>query len=291
MESPHFRAHGEYNDTLITIYGEDHGNIDNSIYQELDEEGSLVDKIVMVEHSTLYCGLKDDEEIEQYLSTYKEHYGHLPSGSEYIWFTQVIKGDPVICIDNRLENEFLDRASELNLFNKDVSLEKVMLTVKTIFAALKNIWETVKTIKEPFTPIKSAYVKLKDTCMTQFKTIMKDKEDGKKLDLKVKENLLNNLFKISSLSVDMNIIELIDKYATEKDKKPIFIFVGIAHAMRIQELLNLEIDKTESSVDLTLYETSKLSHVYTGGKKHRRPKTKARRTKAIHKTRRKTINK
>ena len=136
---PHFRAEGTYKNRVITIYGEDHGNIDNSIYQKLDEEGSLVDKIVMVEHSTLYCGLKDDEEIEQYLSTYFNHYKQLPMGSEYIWFTQVIKGEPVICIDNRIENEFLDRVSELNLFNKDVSLEKVMLTVKTIFAVLTKI--------------------------------------------------------------------------------------------------------------------------------------------------------
>ena len=205
---PHFRAEGTYKNRVITIYGEDHGNIDNSIYQKLDEEGSLVDKIVMVEHSTLYCGLKDDEEIEQYLSMYVNHYKQLPMGSEYIWFTQVIKGEPVICIDNRIENEFLDRVSELNLFNKDVSLEKVMLTVKTIFAVLTKI-------KMIFNPIKQVFKTLTDTCMSQFKMLMKDEEDGKVLNLKIKESLLNNLFKLSSLSVDMNIIELIDKYGLD----------------------------------------------------------------------------
>ena len=279
---PHFHAKGKYKDILISIYGEDHSHIDNSIYEKFDKEGHLENKLIMVEHSTMYCGFKDDNEIEPYLTTYRNHYRHFPKGSEYIWFTQVLQGNPIVCIDNRLENKFLDRASEIALFNDDVNLEQVLITVKTIFAALRQI-------KDKFKPIEALYKQLTDTCMTQVKILIKEEKEDKTIDLKVKESLLNNLFKLSSLSVDMNIIELIEKYSKDEGpKKPIIIFAGIAHAMRIQELLHLDI---ESSNNLTLYENSKLNHVYTGGKKHilsktrrkNNTKTKANKGNTIHK--------
>ena len=51
---PHVIIEGVYKNIPITIFGEEHNNIDNSIYERMD----LTDKIIMVEHSTILSELK-----------------------------------------------------------------------------------------------------------------------------------------------------------------------------------------------------------------------------------------
>jgi hypothetical protein len=95
----------------------------------------------------------------------------------------------------------------------------------------------------------------------------------------------------------MNIIIEIEKYVDAikgRQVKPVFIFVGIAHALRLKEILNLNLNPESS--DIEPYFKSSLDYIYTGGynkKKTFRKKTlKNKRRKTFRKkTFRKSLNK
>lgn len=243
---------GDYKSVPITIYGEEHNNIDNTIYEEMD----LSDKIVLVEHSTVFAELKKGEE--------KLFTG--AQGSEWIWFTRTVAKQPVVCIDDRLENGFLNRIEEQELQQGTASLEE-------LFKITKHILMTTQKIKEKYKPIKEVYMNLIGIIQKQIGELLlllKSGSGEKRENLIVKENLIQNLLKLSSLSVDMNIVDFVEKYASAaaSEKKEIVIFVGAAHAIRLQEIFGLSL----LAGDIKAYEKSALSFIYKGGKKRNRLK-------------------
>jgi len=248
---------GDYKGIPITIYGEEHNNIDNSVYERMD----LTDKIVMVEHSTVFSELKEGQEK---LFT-------CARGSEWVWFTRTLNAQPVICIDNRLENGFLNKLEEKDLIMYQMPIPDLI----TIF---KQILSSVTAVKDTYKPIKEVYMNLVGIIQTQMKEIIKLNVVEKKRDDTLEYNLIQNLLKLSSLSVDMNIVQLIEKYAVSDTKeggeggegREIVIFVGAAHAMRLQEILGLSL----ISGDISPYVQSALTFIYNGGLKKRGGKKK-----------------
>ena len=246
---------GDYKGIPITIYGEEHNNIDNSVYERMD----LTDKIVMVEHSTVFSELKEGQEK---LFT-------CARGSEWVWFTRTVNAQPVICIDNRLENGFLNKLEEKDLIMYQMPIPDLI----TIF---KQILSSVTAIKDTYKPIKEVYMNLVGIIQTQMKEIIRLNVVEKKRDDTLEYNLIQNLLKLSSLSVDMNIVQLIEKYSSDTKEggegggREIVIFVGAAHAMRLQEILGLSLISGDSSP----YMQSALTFIYNGGFKKRGGKKK-----------------
>jgi hypothetical protein len=208
---------GNYKEMPLTIYGENHSNIHNAFYEELDLSG----KHVLVEHSTLFCKLQPGEE-----ALFAK-----AKGSEWVWFTRTVNGEPVICIDSRIEDGFLNRLEEEGLVNGNV-------TPEILLDATKKILMAITKIKHKFTPVKAEYMQIVPAIQGQFKQIMLNIKNEER-DEALVEELIANLLKISNLSVDMNIIEKLDEYAKEGNTRPIVIFVGVNHAERLQGILGL----------------------------------------------------
>ena len=93
----------------------------------------------------------------------------------------------------------------------------------------------------------------------------------------------------------MNIIIEIEKYVDAIKShpsssliKPVFIFVGIAHAIRLKEILDLNLNPESS--DIGPYMSSSLKYIYTGGVK-KKLKKKTLKKKLKKKTLKNRLNK
>ena len=274
LKPPHVIIEGVYKNIPITIFGEEHNNIDNSIYERMD----LNDKIVMVEHSTILSELKKGE--EKLFTCAK--------GLDWVWFTRTKNEQPVICIDNRLENGFYNSQEEMDIrsFIGNPHIHPLLFLEVT-----NRIMTSIRGVKEKFKPIEEVFKKLVKTTSTQINTIIDLNKNEKERDYKNEENLIENLLKLSSLSVDMNIIIELEKYVDaikEHQVKPVFIFVGIAHAIRLKEILNLNFNPRSS--DIGPYFKSSLDYIYTGGYKKKTFRKKTFR-KSLNKRLNKSLNK
>ena len=273
---PHVIIEGVYKNIPITIFGEEHNNIDNSIYERMD----LSDKIVMVEHSTILSELKKGE--EKLFTCAK--------GLDWVWFTRTKNEQPVICIDNRLENGFYNSQEEMDIrsFIGNPNIHPLLFLEVT-----DRIMQSIRKIKEKFKPIEEVFKKLVRTTSTQIKKVIDLNKNDNERDFQNEENLIENLLKLSSLSVDMNIIIEIEKYVDASklhlEIKPVFIFVGIAHAIRLKEILNLNLNPASS--DISKYMSSSLDYIYTGGYKKKTFRKKTFRKKTFRKSLNKKINK
>ena len=270
---PHVIIEGVYKNIPITIFGEEHNNIDNSIYERMD----LNDKIIMVEHSTILSELKKGE--EKLFTCAK--------GLDWVWFTRTKNKQPVICIDNRLENGFYNSQEEIDIrsFIGNPNIHPLLFLEVT-----DRIMQSIRKIKEKFKPIEEVFKKLVRTTSTQINRVIDLNKNKERRDFQNEENLVENLLKLSSLSVDMNIIIEIEKYVDASklhlEIKPVFIFVGIAHALRLKEILNLNLNPASS--DISRYMSSSLDYIYTGGKTFRKKTFR----KSLNKTlKRKSLNK
>ena len=250
---PHVIIEGLYKDIPITIFGEEHNNIDNSIYERMD----LTNKIIMVEHSTILSELKKGE--EKLFTCAK--------GLDWVWFTRTKNKEPVICIDNRLENGFYNSQEEIDIRS---FIDNPDIHPSLFLEVTDRIMKSIIKIKEKFKPIEEVFKKLAKTTSIQIQKIIELEKNKERRDYKNEENLIENLLKLSSLSVDMNIINELEKYVDSIKShpdtliKPVFIFAGIAHAIRLKEILNLNVNPASS--DITPYMKSSLNYIYTGGK-------------------------
>jgi hypothetical protein len=189
----------------VTLYGEDHAHINNHFYQALNLSG----QIVLVEHSTLFPTCKPHE--RKLFAKAK--------GSEWVWFTRISNGLPVICMDNRLENGFLSAYEE-------TALETLPLPVLLEIAVA--IMRILLRIKHQFLPVKDPFHRLTKTITEQVQALVL------RPDPIVQENLINNLLKISSMSVDMNILAILNGLDSGG---PISIFAGLNHVLRVHAIL------------------------------------------------------
>ena len=220
---PPIIVNGSYNGNSITVYGEIHSLIYNGFYESLKIEN----KVVLVEHASVLC------EIE---------YRHLVSmlnsvkGSEWIWYKLKSRKKPVICIDNRIEVGLLSSIEERFLLStedpNDIStvMSYALKTLKKLESdSIKNVFnisrqvqgiygESMKIIRKQ---LKSLYELLKHPDGVDFEEW-----------LIIKNMLFNNIMKIASFMVDINIVNTIK---ANRERKEILLFVGAAHAYRLHK--------------------------------------------------------
>jgi hypothetical protein len=205
-----------------------HNDIDNAFYETL----KLSHQTVFVEHSTAYCELKPHEH-----ALFKD-----ATGSDWVWFTRTLKKKQVTCIDTRLENGFLSAYEERAMRD---------MPVKDLMEAVARVMRAASAIKENYAHIHDVYEDIISTMKRQFlilallssntDTTVKVHDKTIKKDIvynATKNFLISNAVKLAALSVDMNIIAAL---ASHKDGSPVSIFVGINHALRVSDLLNLRI--------------------------------------------------
>jgi len=213
-------VNGTYNGNTITVYGEVHNYIENSFYESLKIEN----KLVLVEHATVLCEMSY-RELVLMLSKVQ--------GSDWIWYKLKSRKKPVICIDNRIEVGLLSSIEERYLLSSEDPNEIstiMMYALKTLqkLESIKNVFELPK--------VKPVYEESIKTIRKQMKIMYELLKDPEGVDfdewLKVKNMLFNNILKIASFMVDINIVNTIKAI---KEKKDILIFVGAGHAYRLHK--------------------------------------------------------
>ena len=216
-------VNGSYKGNSITVYGEIHNLIYNAFYESLKIEN----KVVLVEHATVLCEI----ELRHLISMLNN-----VKGSEWIWYKLKSRKKPVICIDNRIEVGLLSSIEERFLLStedpNDIStvMSYALKTLKKLESdSIKNVFnisrqvqgiygESMKIIRKQ---LKSLYELLKHPDGVDFEAW-----------LIIKNMLFNNIMKIASFMVDINIVNTIK---ANRERKEILLFVGAAHAYRLHK--------------------------------------------------------
>ena len=216
-------VNGASNGNSITVYGEVHNFIENSFYESL----KLENKVVLVEHATVLCEMSYRDLVIMLSKV---------QGSDWIWYKLKSRKKPVICIDNRIEIGLLSSIEERYLLSSvdPNEISTIMMYALKVLKKLES--ETIKTMFNISRRVEAVYGESMKTIRKQIKImyeLLKD-PDGVDFDewLDVKNMLFNNILKIASFMVDINIVNTIK---ITKEKKDILIFVGAGHAYRLHK--------------------------------------------------------
>lgn len=244
-----------FEDVKIEIFGEEHNTSlpTNHVYKELIDHEEFQDAIVMVEHSSLLCGLNEGDD-KLFKDVIKK------SGSEFIFYKALKKKlDNVFCIDNRLEFDLFTRKDEVdfetlinrlildNRVNKETKgylnllLDELLLKLKT-FMGNKEYYIKYDEFKDIYKEYMDSFVSQMEIVQKISKMKIKDLE---KKDILVEANMTNyqlgmiailnmflNIKMLSSLTVDINILNFINE-KKDSGTKNILIFTGLNHALRL----------------------------------------------------------
>ena len=216
-------VNGSYKGNSITVYGEIHSLIYNGFYESLKIEN----KVVLVEHASVLC------EIE---------YRHLVSmlnsvkGSEWIWYKLKSRKKPVICIDNRIEVGLLSSIEERFLLSTEDPNE-ISTVMSYALKTLKKLEsDSIKNVFNISRQVQQVYGESMKTIRKQLKSLYEllKHPDGVDFEewLIIKNMLFNNIMKIASFMVDINIVNTIK---ANRERKEILLFVGAAHAYRLHK--------------------------------------------------------
>ena len=255
--------HGEYNGIPITIYGEIHNQIDQSFFEELN----VGEDTVWVEHSTQLCELMPGQEI-----LFQE-----AKGLEWIWFTRTLEGKQVRCIDDRIKMGLMSRVEELRLKDQIDHIENddmMMVAVEALVAQFQNVLNVIKETKNwkehrtDVNPIKTRMFDRYEDMINHLPKVMDQSIPFEEMYEKCM-NIYHDLCVMSSMLLD---IVLIQQLKETTDKTPIHLFVGLAHAVRLQHWLQLDVVEP---VDPQLVENiAKIESSLSGGRKRRKTKRK-----------------
>lgn len=193
--------------------------IDNRFYESL----KLDNKIIMVEHATVLCEISD---------VHKRTLLNVAKGSDWIWYKYKSRKRPIICIDNRIELGLLSSIEERYLLNTEdnedlATILSYVLKAVAVFAK--------KEIKALFlTPeLKEIYKHAMEVIQRQSSILYHVGDLEERYMLEIKDMLIQNITKLSSLIVDINIYNtIIGLGAAAQD---IVLFVGAAHAHRLHK--------------------------------------------------------
>ena len=220
------QVRGKVKNSVVNIYGEIHDDIDNSFYSKLD----LDDQLLLVEHTSLRCDIKPHDEV----------LFENAKGSEWV-FKNYYTEDNLICIDTRAEKGFLMSRQEKELYSLPIKelLPKIAYVLKIAVANKNDYLEPfdfnsfVKCIQMQTLIV--AYLSMNPQKII---TLGNSEIPGDILLPNVTELLIKNTIKLTSIYVDFHIIKILNE---NESSKPISIFVGMNHAMRLAEILNLKI--------------------------------------------------
>jgi hypothetical protein len=210
---------GKYKNKNITVYGEIHNKIDNVFYESLNLEND----IIMVEHATVLCEMSEKEKIFMI---------NIVKGSDWIWYKYKSRNKPIICIDNRIEYGLLSSIEERYLLNINDNSELETLFAYVIKAL--NVFEH-KQFKSIFgtNQLNAIYEKMLNVITRQFTILYEVQDLTQPYMMDIKWMLINNIIKLSSLLVDVNIGINVMKELNKSNDKNIVIFCGAAHAYRL----------------------------------------------------------
>ena len=220
---PPIIVNGSYNGNSITVYGEIHSLIYNGFYESLKIEN----KIVLVEHASVLCEIEKRHLISMLNSV---------KGSEWIWYKLKSRKKPVTCIDNRIEVGLLSSIEERYLLStedpNDIStvMSYALKTLKKLESdSIKNVFNISRQVQ-------GVYGESMKTIRKQLKSLFEllKHPDGVDFDewLIIKNLVFNNIMKIASFMVDINIVNTIK---ANRERKDILLFVGAAHAYRLHK--------------------------------------------------------
>lgn len=246
-------AKGKLRNTVIQMYGEEHNNIDNRVYEGLNLRG-----ILMVEHSTVLCNIKPDE-VPLFAGA---------KGSEWVFFTQKMAGNPnVVCFDTRLAHGYLSSMQERHLHTladrlpegrmEDIKgfLDLVLRTVQQLDRN-KDTFDVIPEYLDQCMVIIQGQVKAITTLLRVRKSRGVEVFTAKDhpmlagiplLDLLtgIAHTLADNIRRVCSVSVDMGLIRALQGYACEC--VPIVqVFAGKNHIVRVASFLGLKITGASS---------------------------------------------
>lgn len=258
-----------HNDKTIEIYGEEHNTamIKNNIYTKiiktLKNDSDYKKPLILVEHSDhpFLCSLSEDE-IPKFQDIIKT------SGSELVFFELI--NDPINkrhikCVDNRITLGYLPAKKEMEYSNMiyqfmQIKLDTLPFKLEQILEHLKHIiyvyQDQIQILKDneyhyKDTILEALYLHYVEILELHFSII---------LNILIKSNLLHtnlsdvisipetsnytilmrvlnvfieNFIKISSLSVDINIFNIIKE---QTEYKNILLFCGNNHCIRLTKL-------------------------------------------------------
>jgi len=235
---------GKLNGVTLFMYGEDHSNINNNYYKRVSKTFQA-DDFILVEHSTNACEIKPTEE-----HLFREY----AKGSEWIFYTQKKGGNPnVICFDTRSENGYLNALQEKRLFALGSELptcnqQEMREYIDGVLYGLKAFDDN----SEKFKVIMSGYFERSLKLLkSQLNVIihllrLKKQKDGKLPELLsrilsgVGYTLVQNLRRVSSFSVDIDLRDLLLDMSKKSKGSVIHVFCGRNHVVRIVQMLGLK---------------------------------------------------
>lgn len=258
----------QHNEKHIEIYGEYHNrkmtksNIYTKIAKVLESDPEYPKPLILVEHSDdpRLCSLTEED-----IPKFTEQIQY--SGSELIFFKLInnpAMKENIKCVDNRISLGYLPAFKEM-YYSKiiyqflDIEPENIEALIDRIIAPLQEIiqvyklqLDTLESNRDYYleTTIESLYELYFEVLRTQI-SICNILVTNNLLDTNISQileieetpnyyillNILNaviqNFIKISSLSVDINIFNIIDK---DDNHNEILLFCGNNHCVRLTKL-------------------------------------------------------
>jgi len=232
----------------VIIYGEKHDQIDNAFYKKHSFD-QRKDMAIWVEHDPLTCNT---------ISTMNKQIRHTLKGSLWIRFERVIHHLPVTCIDIRMEDidslitddalrYVVNIPVEYNDPDIIVLRDKIIATYKldTISNLLSFLekrikqYEKIMSAAHLLTSFYTKYMRIIRKQLQEIHSIIERNLDPNgSIFYKLLQHIVLNIFMLQSILVDGHIITLLQTY---KGTKPIAIFVGLYHAIRLAHFLDWKI--------------------------------------------------
>lgn len=249
-------VNGQIGTRPVFIYGEEHGHIDNTFYQDHHFD-TRTDGLFWVEHSTMFCQLKPGD-----LEIKRIRYAR---GAEWVWRERTLHSRPVTCIDTRLEHGLPDGYMENALKSvagipdaaMRTAVEQAVMTryeeefedpavlLRYMTKWLRSISQ-LPSIRHPrINPLVREFVDVIRVQSTSILTTIREERQLVPITVNGKETttfhqdvfaLVTNLLHLFSLTVDAHILYLLEQHRAGAE--PIHIFVGMNHAFRLAMLMD-----------------------------------------------------
>lgn len=229
----------------LTMYGEDHQQIDNAFYENLQVPPSTA---ILVEHSTNDCNVTANTE-----HLFQAH----AKGTEWVFYTQKKAGNPnVVCFDTRAEHGYLNAFQEQELAQVAQRLPLGVpadirffmdhcLQTMGVFAQ-QRVWFDGRLPGY----FERSYVMLESQLRAAMALLKWRKVHGANSTVLggiplaqllpgVAATLVANLRRVASVSVDINLVRVIEDLTRRRGAGNILVFAGKNHVVRMMQMLEL----------------------------------------------------
>jgi len=232
----------------LTMYGENHLDIDNAFYENLPLAAAAA-SVILVEHSTNSCEIADNSK-----HLFQAH----AKGTEWVFYTQKTAGHPhVVCFDTRAEHGYLNAFEELELSQV---AERLPLGVPTdirffVDSCMRSlgVFEQQRAWFESVLPgyFERSFPLLEAELRTVLALLKWRKTHGihsTVLDMPLAQllpgvaaALVANLRRVASVSVDINLRHVIEDWSRRPGIETILVFAGKNHVVRMLQQQFLDI--------------------------------------------------